>query len=294
MKIVRLGNTESHLMLINYILKNGNESQHIKRELSKLFSNFMMWAYKTGGYYDKNLKCQISELNLSGITPKFMKFVNDLYESMGNCHETQYYLSDGIIPLFDKYKHEMSKKYNVTQLKSMNGSHIYDRIESIFDFIKNKKVLVISSFDGLIEQQYKSGNLNKIHPYTFPNITDLKSIKFPYCFSNTGPDQDFHETLNKCFEKIKNIDFDIALLGCGCYGHKLCHLIDSELNKDAIYLGGSIQSFFGILSQREKNFCSRTGKRSSDNFNYNEYWITDIPIEYRPSNYKDVEDGCYW
>jgi len=294
MKIVRLGNTESHLMLVNYILKNGNEITEIKQQLSSMFLSFMKWAYKTGGYYDKDIKCHISQLNYSGMTKKFMRFVNDLYECIGNCHETQYYLGDNMNPIFDKYKDAICKKYNITNLKSMNGSHIYDRIESIFEFIKDKKVLVISSFDGLIEQQYKSGNLNKIHPFEFPNIKDLKTIKFPYCFSNTGPHEDFHETMQNCFEEIKKIDFDIALLGCGCYGHKLCHLIDSELKKDAIYLGGSIQSFFGILSTREKNFCSRTGQPSKGNFNYNEHWITEIPVEFRPTNYKDVEVGCYW
>ena len=65
----------------------------------------------------------------------------------------------------------------------------------------------------------------------------------------------------------------------------LCHKIESELGKDAIYVGGSIQTLFGIISSREKEH----GK-----IKYNEYWITDIPIEYRPANYKLIENGCYW
>ena len=68
----------------------------------------------------------------------------------------------------------------------------------------------------------------------------LKTIKFPYCFLNNGPHNNYHETLEYIFDKIKEVDFDVALLGCGCYGHLLCHKIHNELNKDAIYLGGSI------------------------------------------------------
>ena len=87
------------------------------------------------------------------------------------------------------------------------------------------------------------------------------------------------------FNEIKAQDFDIVLLGCGCYGHMLCHKIHSELNKDAIYLGGSIQTIFGILSAREKEHS---------NLPYNENWITTIPDEYKPRNYKMIENGCYW
>ena len=102
---------------------------------------------------------------------------------------------------------------------------------------------------------------------------------------NNGPHNNYHETLEAIFNEIKTIDFDIALLGCGSYGHMLCHLIDKELKKDAIYIGGSIQTIFGILSSREKK-CS--------NLPVNEYWITQIPEEYKPPNYKMIEDGCYW
>ena len=65
----------------------------------------------------------------------------------------------------------------------------------------------------------------------------------------------------------------------------LCHKIDRELHKDAIYLGGSIQTIFGILSSREKQHS---------NLPYDENWIIDIPEEYKPKDYKMIENGCYW
>jgi hypothetical protein len=150
--------------------------------------------------------------------------------------------------------------------------------------MKNKKVLIISSFDGLIQLQYNSGNVYKVHE-KFPLLKKLSTIKFPYCFLNNGPHQNFYETLNNIFLQISEIDFDIAILGCGAYGHPLCHKIDNELKKDAIYIGGSIQTLFGILSSREKN---------ANKLKINEYWITEIPEEYRPLEYNLIENGCYW
>jgi hypothetical protein len=186
--------------------------------------------------------------------------------------------------LLNLYKNDFIQKYNITNFIILNGSEFQDRMDNIFYMMNNKKVLVISSFDGLVKKQFDSGNLNKIYA-NFPNIINLHTVKFPYCFHNNGPHENYFETLDAIFEEITQIDFDIAILGCGAYGHMLCHKIDTELNKDAIYVGGSIQTLFGIISSREKEH----GK-----IKYNEYWISDIPIEYRPMNYKLIENGCYW
>jgi hypothetical protein len=65
----------------------------------------------------------------------------------------------------------------------------------------------------------------------------------------------------------------------------LTHKIHTELNKDAIYLGGYIQKIFGIKNQRNNEHVD---------INANNYWITEIPDEYKPQNYKLIENGCYW
>ena len=182
------------------------------------------------------------------------------------------------------YKNDFIKKYNINNFTILNGTEFQDRIDDIFKMMNNKKVLVISSFDGLVRKQFESGNLYRIYK-NYPNIIKLETIKFPYCFHNNGPHENYFETLEIIFNEIKNIDFDIAILGCGAYGHMLCHKIDTELNKDAIYVGGSIQTLFGIISSREKEH----GK-----IKYDENWISEIPDEYKPVNHKLIENGCYW
>jgi hypothetical protein len=187
--------------------------------------------------------------------------------------------------LFNKCKKQFVKHYNIKNIVILNGTVFSDRIQhEFFDYMIEKKVLVISSFDGLIKQQFDSGNVYKIYP-NFPIVKSLHVFKFPYCFFNNGPHNNYFETLDVVFDQLKSIDFDIALLACGSYGHMLCHRIHDELNKEAIYVGGSITNLFGILSTRE---------RESNKIVTNEYWITEIPDEYKPPNYKMVENGCYW
>lgn len=285
MKIVRLGMTETALLFLTFVSKHMNINQEIKQHISKMIMSMINWLYSTSGYYDKTVNGTHFNFDYTALNQNYFKFINHLEQSVGNCHETQFYFHEGfVIELFDFCKESFFKHYNIINFKNMNGSKFYDRIDSIFDNIKGKKLLVISSFDGLVQKQYTSGNVYKIYE-KFPQIEALHTIKFPYCFLNNGPHNNYHETLDSIFEEVKGIDFDIALLGCGSYGHMLCHRIDQELKKDAIYIGGSIQTIFGILSSREKN-CS--------NLPVNEYWITEIPDEYKPKDYKKIENGCYW
>ena len=85
--------------------------------------------------------------------------------------------------------------------------------------------------------------------------------------------------------KEKETSFDVILMSCAAFGHILTHKCHSELKKDIVYLGGSIQEMFGIASKREKE---------AGFIKTNEYWITQIPDEYIPKNCVPPEGGCFW
>tara|TARA_Y100000816_G_C26096772_1_gene580568 strand:- start:708 stop:1637 length:930 start_codon:yes stop_codon:yes gene_type:complete len=292
MKIVRYGNTEFQLLLAFYILQYGNESPQVNHAMRQIISIFTRWLYTTAGYYDKDVKGEGLSIQPNTYNFNYYKFIRHLEVSIGGGVCSLYYLlSPWMAPLLEKHKSLFMKKYNILRLENAERIPWSIRTKDIFECIKGRKVLVISSFDGLIKKQFDSGNLYKIHD-NFPIIASLSTIKFPYCFHNSGPERNYHETLATIFNEIKSQDFDIALLACGCYGHMLCHQIDSELGKDAIYLGGSIQALFGILSNREKE--ARKKDSGSPLFGVNQYWITEIPPEYIPKNYKSIENGCYW
>ena len=88
---------------------------------------------------------------------------------------------------------------------------------------------------------------------------------------------------------IKDLDFDIALLGCGGYGLPLCNFIYTKMKKSAIYIGGGLQLLFGVMGQR---------------WEINPMWkkiISETESKFiKPSgdeiinNNNMVENACYW
>ena len=285
MKIVRLGSTETSLLFLTFLSKNYNLDPAMKKYISQMILSCVNWLYSTSGYYDKKVKGTNFNFDVTALTKNYFQFIKHLETSVQHCEITQFFVHEGtIMELFKTYKHDFIKHYNIQQFTILNGSEFQDRINDIFERMNHKKVLAISSFDGLIKQQFESGRLHKIYTH-FPTIINLEVIKFPYCFHNNGPHENYFETLEYVFEQIKNIDFDIAILGCGAYGHMLCHKIHTELHKDAIYVGGSIQTMFGIISSREKEHKK---------IKYDDNWISEIPDEYKPTNYTWIENGCYW
>lgn len=148
----------------------------------------------------------------------------------------------------------------------------------LFPFLKDQRVLVVNSFDGLIKQQFESKNLSKIHE-GFPDITDLLTVKTPFTFFNNGPHDNYQQTIEFIWSEILAIKdkFDTALVSCGPMG---CIITDRihKLNKNAIYMGSGLHNMFGISVGNPKN----------------EYWISEIPKEYIPENYEKIEGGRYW
>lgn len=282
MKIVRLGQTESGLLFLVYLLKNYQMSQSERDQIQSNIMGLVNWLYTTSGYYDTSV--QMKRNDYSAINDNFYQFINHLEIAIGQCQETHFFFHNHILKMFENCKDHFLAHHQVNNYMLLNGTLFTDRIAEVFAYMKDRKVLIVSSFDGLIRSQYESGNVYKIYE-TFPTLKSLLTYKFPYTFENQGPHQNYFETLQAVFDEIKQMDFDIAIMGCGCYGHMLTHKIDRELNKDAIYIGGSITNLFGILTARE---------RRANTVKLNPYWITKIPEEYRPPNYERIEDGAYW
>lgn len=83
--------------------------------------------------------------------------------------------------------------------------------------------------------------------------------------------------------KMKEVDFDIAIIGCGAYGMPLA-VEAKRIGKQAVHMGGATQIFFGIKGARWDNTMKER---------YNEYWIRPGENE-QCNNQSIVEGGCYW
>ena len=156
--------------------------------------------------------------------------------------------------------------------------------------LEGKKVLVIHPFVNTIEYQYKY-NREKIfqNKKCLPEF-DLKLLRAVQniTISNDPYDQynTWFDAYNFMCSKIDNIEFDIAILGCGAYGMPLAAYI-KRMGKQSIHIGGSLQYLFGIRSKRAEEENPEVASF------YNDAWVRPFD-EDRPDGYKKIEDGCYW
>lgn len=161
--------------------------------------------------------------------------------------------------------------------------------------LKGKKVLVIHPFAETIESQYKQKRT-----LIFENIYDADDILPDFELTTLKAVQtlagetdsrfaNWFEALEWMKRECENIEFDVAIIGCGAYGYPLAAHV-KKLGKVAIHLAGATQLLFGIKGKRweeehiYKKFCKTV---------INEYWVRPGMNE-SIANQNKVESSCYW
>ena len=282
MKHLRLGNTEFNLMIAHFCEKNCNVNIQEINYINNIKMRYVDWIYKTAGYYDKNIQIK-NQYTLVDFTDKLSTFIEKMTNTLYNSHNVivlDYVLDHTNHSSLNKYIPDFEKKFNMKLIPGCIG------VRECIPFILNKKVLVVSPFKELIDQQIT--NISNIQP-TLIN-SQFITYKFPYTFLNNGPNYDSFETLDIIKNDIKENykDFDVAILSCGCYGSFLVEMISDEMKKDALYVGGQLPLVFGIICKRDKWAISELYNNDTT------YLINGIPDIYRPDGWERIEDGCYW
>ena len=104
MKIVRLGMTETAILLLNFVYRHGRIHTQVKEEIYQYMLNQINWLYTTSGYYDKTVEGDYFNFNESGLNDNFMKYIELLQSSVKGCEETQMYFHEGYIEtLFESF-----------------------------------------------------------------------------------------------------------------------------------------------------------------------------------------------
>jgi hypothetical protein len=181
--------------------------------------------------------------------------------------------------------------WNYFQLHSVIKSQKYH----LYNFIRDKRLLIVSSFSKLMAQQIHAGNPRKIDS-NFPAVISVIPYTSPYTFFNNKYDtlghSNFFDTLNMMLEDISKInasEFDVVIVSAGAYSAPLASSIRSRVRKPAMTIGGELQAWTGIANLRTRN------EFKAKNVSLDErYWITMIPDEYKPKDYQLIEGGCYW
>jgi glycosyltransferase involved in cell wall biosynthesis len=150
--------------------------------------------------------------------------------------------------------------------------------------LKNKKVLVIHPFtDTILEQYIKHREILFKNKDILPQF-ELMTFKSVQSVVGTKTEFDtWFDAYDWMRDRIKEYDFDIAIIGCGAYGLPLAAYVKS-LGKKAVHLGGATQILFGIKGKRwdERPFFQSL---------YNEHWVRPKSEE-TPQNFQKL--GAYW
>lgn len=152
--------------------------------------------------------------------------------------------------------------------------------------LKGKKVLVVHPFELSVRKQYTRRDKLFENPEILPQF-ELKTFKAVQTIAGEKDDrfQTWFDALKYMKDSIREIDFDVAIIGCGAYGMPLAIEV-KKMGKQAVHMGGATQILFGIKG-------ARWDENDSISCMYNEYWIRPDENE-KCRNSKIVEGGCYW
>jgi hypothetical protein len=153
--------------------------------------------------------------------------------------------------------------------------------------LKGKKVLVIHPFSDTIKSQYKN---NREHLFenknVLPEFKSLQTIKAVQTIAGEKSNfKSWFDALDYMKKQIDELDFDIAIIGCGAYGFPLAAHVKRK-GKKSVHMGGATQMLFGIKGSRWEN---------SEDFKdiINKYFVSPS-LKDTPQRAKDIEGGCYW
>lgn len=187
--------------------------------------------------------------------------------------------------------HGFMKQLNST--KKMAWSFALDIFHYIYDTpwttaLQGKRILIISAFEDSIRE--KIPIRDKIYDGVdlFPDC-EFVFIKPPMTQADE-PSREFDVELKEFTDRLDTIkdDYDIALVSCGGYGNLVCNHIFENHQKSAIYCGGVLQMYFGIVGKRW--FIERP---DIVRLFMNEHWSRPKEHE-RPKGCDKVEGACYW
>lgn len=283
--IARFGTVELNC-LTNYVCIHSDKS-YLSRIIEFITDNtYTPWWYEKV-FYSLN--------NNAGVFPKGKdmaekfaeRYLQDIPEiDMLACH--QYY--EKFMPLRDDIQ-----RVQLEMLYPFFVERPWTRI------LKGKKVLVVHPFENSIKEQYSKRHLLFENSNVLPDFELITLRAVQTIAGNKSEFSDWQEALHYMESRMSELDFDIAIIGCGAYGLPLAAHA-KRMGKQAIHLAGGTQLLFGIVGNRWTDTYKKLGvwhyrpgvDISLDYTSlFNDNWIYPLPSD-TPKNTKAVEGACYW
>ena len=193
-----------------------------------------------------------------------------------------------------KIQDYFSSKYYLPQIHSRSLEPFYQiqkEIKPWTHYLMEKKILIIHPFVESFQKQFDNDFqiFNDENKRIFLKNQEFIFYKPYQTIAGNHIHDNWFQTFSIMCTDIKNIDFDIALLGCGGYGLPLCDFIKMKLNKSAIYIGGGLQLLFGVMGKRWENIEMWKKIISENNSKFIKPSKEECCL-----NLNTIEDGCYW
>lgn len=158
---------------------------------------------------------------------------------------------------------------------------------NINNLLKNKKILIITSHKETTKLQ-----LNKLDMLYNKPIFDKSNTFYIYkpAQQNAGSHDrnSWTHHYNLMTQDLLNIkrdfDYDLALISAGGFGMLLCNFIYKNTNASVVYVGGSLQLYFGIMGKRWQ---------TNSSIIKNNNWMYPLDVD-KPKHIEFCENGCYW
>lgn len=252
------------------------------------------------GYYDKSQDPNERENNLKMFRDNYIKVLTKADFTIGVCNDIERAVyQNPLTQTFTTNKTYVSYSF-IENLPDSSCNFLLD----IMPLLEGKKVLVVSPFGPLIISQYnnhRQGIFEKFaelpgeigqryRDFKYPEFASLESVQTFITYNDMKnqdhcPHKSYHETIQYYKDEIAKKNFDIALLCCGAYTCELGLFIRDSLRRQAIYMGGALQLYFGIKGDRYSylgptiNVSNGMNDHIQKGFDVlNECWV-DPPIE---------------
>ena len=274
-KIIRAGNTELLLCFLLFLEKQNIDVDHIH------LHRFLKHLYASSGYFDQNAS------ELEGITPTLELFLNSWQASLQ--YSELIVLQDSLTEITNLCPEQKSAFFDSLRLSKLTYRNSFD-YDLLSQLTQDKRTFIVSPFAPLMHKQYEIGNLQHVRPQFKPSA--LSTFRFPYLFQNTryqNSTQALEQLQSDINKQVEQSNSQSIVLSCGCYGAPLADYFYRK-GLDALYFGGDLQIFFGIMGNRWRS----TFEKQAWFEKQKPYWVMDVPAEFIPPNSQSIENACYW
>jgi hypothetical protein len=151
--------------------------------------------------------------------------------------------------------------------------------------LAGRRVLVVHPFATSIERQFMRRLELFADPQVLPEF-ELLTLRPPLTLGGANDGYaSWSIALDDLLARVREIQFDVALLGCGAYGLPLAGAIKA-MGRSALHLGGALQLLFGIRGRRWEAMPRFSALMNGS-------WVRPLPEE-TPAAAPQVDGGSYW